>query len=70
MPSYIVNTQQQANGDHEVHNTTTGCPYMPNIANQLSLGVHHTCHGAVAKAKQTYWQSNGCFYCCPACHTS
>lgn len=70
MPTYIVNKQVQTNGDHEVHNTTTGCIYMPNIANQTDLGYHDNCHGAVAKAKQTYAQSNGCYYCCPACHTS
>lgn len=70
MPYFIVNKQVQSNGDHEVHNTTTGCSYMPSAANQLSLGIHDNCHGAVARAKQTYPQSNGCFYCCPACHTS
>ncbi|WAC22434.1 hypothetical protein [Blastomonas sp. SL216] len=70
MPTYIVNKQVQTNGDHEVHNTTTGCIYMPSIANQLDLGYHDNCHGAVTKAKLTYSQSNGCFYCCPACHTA
>lgn len=70
MPYFIVNRQVQTNGDHEVHNSTTGCSYMPNAANQLDLGYHDNCHGAVAKAKQTYAQSNGCYHCCPACHTS
>jgi hypothetical protein len=42
---------------------------MPNAANQLDLGYHASCYGAVQKAKDTYWQSNGCYYCCPDCNT-
>lgn len=70
MPYFIVNKNTQANGDHEVHNTTTGCSYMPSSENQISLGEHSTCHGAVTKAKNYYSQVNGCYYCCSACHTS
>jgi len=69
MPYFIVNMNAQSNGDHEVHNTTTGCSYMPNAANQLNLGYHTDCHGAVREAKQTYPQSNGCYWCCRACNT-
>jgi hypothetical protein len=69
MPYFIVNRNAQSNGDHEVHNTTTGCSFMPNAANQLDLGYHASCHGAVQKAKETYWQSNGCYWCCPECNT-
>jgi hypothetical protein len=70
MPHFIVNTNVQMNGDHEVHNKTDGCNYMPHTSNQFDLGYHSDCHGAVAQAKQTYSQSNGCAYCCPDCHTS
>lgn len=70
MPQFIVNTYAQANGDHEVHNTTTGCNYMPEPANRIDLGTHADCHGAVAQAKAYYPQSNGCYYCCSACHTT
>ena len=70
MPAFIVNTNAQSNGDHEVHNTTTGCNYMPDTSNQKDLGYHASCSGAVTEAKKTYSKSNGCFYCCRACHTS
>jgi len=72
MDKYILNKNQQANGDYEVHNITTGCGYMPNIENQIDLGSHQTCHQAVSEAKRR-WSSgrvNGCYYCCRACHTS
>ena len=72
MQSFIINKNQQANGDHEVHNATTGCIHMPNVENQVNLGYHASCKEAVAKAKQQ-WPNNridGCFYCCPACHKS
>lgn len=69
MPQFIVNTQVQSNGDHEVHNKTSGCIFMPDAANQKNLGTHTNCHGAVAEAKKTYRQSNGCYYCCTDCHT-
>lgn len=70
MPNFIVNKNEQSNGDHEVHNTTSGCTYMPEPSSQKNLGYFTDCHGAVAEAKLTYAQSNGCAYCCGACHTS
>ncbi|MGB0449659.1 MAG: hypothetical protein ACPGF6_03635, partial [Porticoccaceae bacterium] len=62
MDVFIVNKNAQANGDHEVHNTSTGCSLMPNIENQVDLGSHNSCHGAVAKAKSEWPQDriNGC----------
>ena len=70
MPNFIVvNRNAQANGDHEVHNTTTGCGHMPDAANRMSLGSHATCRGAVQEAKRTYARSNGCYYCCNECNT-
>jgi len=72
LPNFIINQTPQPNGDHEVHNTTTGCTYMPLAANQISLGSHLTCRQAVAAAKANWRQSriNGCYYCANACHTS
>ena len=72
MPRFIVNSNAQSNGDHEVHNKTTGCSFMPKPENQVDLGAHETCHGAVAHAKRQSpgIRINGCFYCCKACHTS
>ncbi|SIO13568.1 hypothetical protein SAMN02745824_3089 [Parasphingorhabdus marina DSM 22363] len=69
MPHFIVNKNAQSNGDHEVHNKTAGCNNMPLASNQKDLGYHTSCYGAVAEAKKTYPQSNGCYYCANACHT-
>jgi len=67
MDKYYVNSNSQANGDHEVHKT--GCLYMPEIENRIYLGEFTTCRDAVIKAKRHYPQSNGCYYCCRVCHT-
>lgn len=72
MPNFIVNKNAQPNGDHEVHNSTAGCTKMPLQQNQIQLGAHTSCVGAVltAKSLRTYARVNGCYYCCNACHTS
>lgn len=67
MDKYYVNQNVQANGDHEVHQA--GCSFMPEPQNRTYLGEFSSCHGAVSKAKTIYRQSNGCFYCCKACHS-
>ena len=63
---YYVNTQPQANGDHEVHNET--CIYLPGIANRKYLGEFYSCEPAVAEAKKNYSKSDGCYYCSRECH--
>lgn len=68
MANYCVNKNAQSNGDHEVH--VSGCSWMPDAANRQYLGEFTNCYGAVIEAKKYYRQSNGCAYCCPACHTS
>ena len=72
MPDFIVNKNAQSNGDHEVHNATNPCSYMPQPENQISAGRHPTCAGAVQEVKQANPTArvNGCAYCAPACHTS
>lgn len=70
MPYYCVNKNEQANGDHEVHQTTPSvCHHLPEPSNRLALGEHATCHGAVREAKKTYAKADGCYYCCPDCNT-
>ncbi len=65
---YYVNKNAQLNGDHEVH--VSSCTRLPEEKNRLYLGSFETCAPAVREAKKTYPQSNGCYYCCYACHTS
>jgi hypothetical protein len=65
MANYYVNKNAQSTGEHEVHKA--GCSYMPS--NRLYLGDFSSCAPAVRKAKETYPNSDGCAYCCKACHT-
>lgn len=69
MANYCVNTNPQANGDHEVHNLDVSCSFLPDPTNRLHLGNHQTCTTAVAAARRHYAKVNGCFYCARACHT-
>jgi hypothetical protein len=68
MASYYVNKNAQSNGDHEVHRSN--CSFLPYPENRKYLGEFDSCGGAIREAKRTHPQSNGCYYCSPACHTS
>lgn len=65
---YYVNMNPQPNGDHEVHKET--CFRLPDVLNRKYLGLFDTCAPAVRKAKESYWKSNGCYYCSLPCHTT
>jgi hypothetical protein len=71
MPNYCVNKNAQpGSGDHEVHDlaSTLGC--LPEVSSRLALGYFASCREAVAAAKRVYSDSNGCYYCARACHTT
>jgi hypothetical protein len=70
MPSFCVNKNAQANGDHEVHDLSADCSFEPTVANQQALGNFASCDGAVKAARDYYDQVNGCYYCAYACHTT
>lgn len=38
MPNYCVNTNQQTNGDHEVHDLASGYGCLPSLTNRRDLG--------------------------------
>jgi hypothetical protein len=65
--SYYVNDNAQANGDHEVH--TEQCQFLPSSNNRRYLGYFDRCQEAVKKARETYPQSNGCYFCSRECNT-
>lgn len=66
---YYVHTKTDNQGDHEVHKET--CDYLPAASNRAYLGEYSNCSDAVSKAKSMgYKPTNGCYYCCNACHTS
>lgn len=66
MDLYYVNKNDQPSGEHEVHKSD--CSYLPDLQNRLSLGYHSKCSDAVKKAKETYTNVDGCYYCCNECH--
>ncbi|MDQ1804415.1 hypothetical protein RAH57_10470 [Chryseobacterium sp. CKR4-1] len=69
---YYINTNQQSNGDYEVHEDS--CKYLPVTTNRVYLGSFYSCEEAVAEAKRLFPAQknniNGCYYCSNACHTS
>lgn len=65
---YYLNPNAQSNGDHEVH--VPSCSFFPKQGNRLFLGDFSNCIAAVNEAKKYYSHVNGCFYCCPDCHTT
>lgn len=67
MAPYYVNKKAQANGNHEVHNST--CILMPAKENSKYLGVFDNCFDAVLEAKRYFPQANGCYICSNECHT-
>ncbi len=67
MDLYYVNINPQKNGHHEVH--TSVCQYLPNFINRKYLGLFDNCQLAIAQAKKTYPQSNGCKTCSIDCQT-
>jgi hypothetical protein len=69
MPYYCMNTNPQHNGDHEVHDVNK-CTRLPHPVNRRDLGWQPDCQSAVRAAKVYDSQADGCYYCCPECHTS
>ena len=67
MSSYYANTNEQADGYHEVHKT--GCSHFPDYSNCKYLGDFTNCKDAVIEARKYYVKVDGCYYCCLPCHT-
>lgn len=66
MAKYRVNRMTKSpNWDHEVHKE--GCPWWPTVS-YIDLGEHPSCFAAVAEAKKTYVDANGCKTCSSECH--
>ena len=70
MAEYIVDKNAQEGSDeHQVHDLSLDCHHVPAPENQLSLGDFPSSHKALKKAKKTYPNSNGCYFCCWQCRT-
>lgn len=68
MAKYIVNTNEDNRGYHEVHTDT--CGHLPFNWNQEELGSFAGCSSAVAEAERRHpsWKVDGCYYCSENCH--
>ena len=66
MDFYCVSDDADEGGYHEVHESE--CPRLPGPDNRTYLGPFRSCHPAVAKAKTSYPNSDGCAFCSPTCH--
>lgn len=66
MPQYYVNREDLFNPrhNHEVHKST--CLF--KSSNSIYLGEYSDAKPALAKAKQTYSDADGCASCCPEAH--
>lgn len=67
MKLYYVNKKPQIGGEHEVH--SSDCIYLPALENRQYLGYFNSCGEAVKEARRFYANVDGCYYCCPQCHT-
>lgn len=65
MARYYVNDEAQSSGEHEVHKQ--GCSFMPS--NRTYLGEFESCSPAIRKARETYSNVDGCYWCSRDCHT-
>lgn len=71
MAHFILNKDMQESGDHEVHNETKGCNYLPSPTKRIELGYHLNCYDAVSEARRRRpsYKINGCYFCCNECNT-
>ena len=67
MAKYYVNENAQPTGEHEVHKED--CSFLPDYTNKKYLGEYSNCKDAIKEAKKYYSNVDGCYYCCPECHT-
>lgn len=67
MATYYINKTPQRTGEHEVHQSN--CAYLLAAKNTGYLGIFPSCHYAIIEAKKSYFNVDGCYYCCNDCHT-
>lgn len=68
MPNFIINRDSQENGNYEIHNAKTGCHSLPAEENQVDLGWHEDCNGAVRYAQELYPEVKDRIICCTRCN--
>lgn len=68
MKYYVLNSQAQFNGDHEIH--TMQCRYLPMAQNRIGLGYFDKDEQALREARRYFARVDGCIHCCPSIHRS
>jgi len=66
MYKYCVNRNAQPTGEHEVHKEW--CCRLPEPQNQLYLGYCLNALDALKKARNFFYDVDGCYYCCSEAH--
>lgn len=68
MPIFYLNSQAQANGNHEIHRED--CAALPLEKSRILLGTFDFCSDAILMAKDKYQilNLNGCYFCAKGCH--
>lgn len=66
MQHYYVSIQA-SDGDHVVH--VPRCTHLPEPDQRIYLGAFTDCRDALTAAMSRYENSNGCSWCCSACHS-
>lgn len=75
MNKYILNLNKQdseSGKNYEVHNSNSGCSFLPKLENQKDLGNFMSCHEAINYVKKNFSKEiadnvDGCYYC-TSCH--
>ncbi len=68
MTKYIINSNNDENGRHEIHKANY-CNHLPAPKNQKHLGWFSTPAEALKYAKtHGYPTADGCYYCCNPIH--
>ena len=62
MPTYYVDKNIQANGNHKVHKL--GCNNLPKQMERIYLGSFTVSNNAIETARKYYPQVEGCNKCC------
>lgn len=66
MAKYYVHTKPDAQGNHEVHESS--CAWLPAAENRIYLGEFSNCRDAVSAARTHFSNVDGCAHCSPACN--
>lgn len=68
MDIFYIDLKAKETGEYEMHRS--GCKFLPDQTKRYYVGLFGTCNEALKEAKKSFPKSNGCPFCCKACHTA